>query len=65
MEEAKLIAEILKWIANVAVALISGDDGPEPKRLAEILPPKLRADIEHARQRRLLRADLEVDVPDA
>ncbi len=62
MEEARLIAEIVKWVLSVAVALISGDSGPEPKRLADILPPKLRADVEHARQRLLLAAELEADL---
>lgn len=62
METAKLIWEIVKWAGEAAMAFINGDDGPEPKRLAEVLPPKLKADLEHARQRRLLEAELLEDL---
>lgn len=62
METAKWIAEVVKWVVGVALAFVQGDDGPEPKRLAEILPPKLRADGEHLRQRRLLEQELREDL---
>ena len=53
MDEAKIILGILEVIGKIALALLNGDDGPDPQRLAAILPPELRADVEHARQRRL------------
>lgn len=62
METARWIAELVKWVVDAGLALINGDDGPEPKRLAAALPPKLRADAEHLRQARLLEAEIRADV---
>jgi hypothetical protein len=62
VEGLKLGFEIGKWAVETIAAFIAGDDGPEPKRLAEILPDKLRSDVEHARQRRLLEAELRGDL---
>lgn len=62
MDEARLIFEIVKWAGSAALAFIGGDDAPEPKRLSEILPAKLKADLEHARQRRLLTIELDGDL---
>lgn len=61
MEWAKLIFDIGKWAAETAFAFLSGDDGPEPARLAAILPPTLKADLEHARQREQLAREIRED----
>ena len=68
MEEAKIAFEILKWVGSIVLRFLAGDEGPEPKRLLEVLPPQLRADLEHARQKRLLEEELRRDLsggPDA
>lgn len=61
MEYASIIIEVVKWAAEVAARFIEGDSGPEPQRLAAILPPKLRADLEHLRQRDLLAREIRED----
>lgn len=54
MEIAQLVWKIVQWAGEMALAFVAGDQGPEPARLAAILPDELRADLEHARQRKLL-----------
>ncbi len=62
MEVARWIAELVKWAIELGLAFVNGDEGPEPQRLADVLPPKLRADGEHLRQRRMLEADIRADI---
>jgi hypothetical protein len=64
METARWIAELAKWAIETGLSFLNGDDGPEPKRLVEALPPKLRADAEHLRQKRLLEAEVRADLDD-
>lgn len=66
METAKIVLEVIKWAGAAILAFVNGDDAPEAKRLVEILPPELKADAEHARQRALLAAELDDDLePDS
>lgn len=63
---ARVVWEAVKWTGEMLWRFIDGDDGPEPKRLVEALPPKFKSTLELARQRRLMRAELEKDVePDS
>lgn len=62
METLELVLKIGRWAVDAAIAFAKGDDGPEPKRLAAILPDDLRADLEHARQRELMEAELRADI---
>lgn len=58
MDEAKIILGILEVIGKIALRLIDGDEGPEPMRLSMILPVSLLSDIEHLKQRRLMKEQL-------
>jgi len=62
MEEAKIVVRILAWVAQVVIAVLDGQDHPAAKRLRDILPTELRADIEAARQRRQMEAELRDDL---
>ena len=62
MDEAKIVVRILAWVAHVVIAVIDGRDHPAAKRLHDILPAELRADIEAARQRRQMEAELRDDL---
>ena len=50
------------WILGLILRHVDGDDSPEVRRAMDILPPDLRADVEHARQRRLTREAIEEDL---
>lgn len=58
MNEAKIILGILEVAGRIALALLDGDDGPDAQRLAAILPPSLRSDVEHMRSRKLMEKEL-------
>lgn len=60
--EAKIVVDILKFVGELVLAFIRGEDGPATKRLVEILPPELKSDLEHARQQRLLEAEIFADI---
>jgi hypothetical protein len=62
MEEARIVLEVLRWVADAVGAFLAGEEGPEPKRLVEVLPDELRSDLEMARQRRLLGEELAADL---
>lgn len=59
MAEAKLVVEVIQWLTGIVLALVQGVNSPDAERLEDILPPNLRADVEHARQRRLTEQALE------
>lgn len=62
MDALRTIMEIVKWVTDVVIAFVGGDDSPETKRLIEVLPDKYRSDIEHMRQAELLKKELEADL---
>lgn len=59
---AELGFRIGQWVLQVVSAFIDGDDSEPVKRLVELLPPELKADVEHARQYELTRKALEEDL---
>jgi len=52
---------IAKWVVETIGKFIAGDNSEPVKRLAELLPDELKADVEHARQYELTRKALEED----
>lgn len=58
LEWTKLGVEVAGWIVGIIARYASGDDGPEVRRVIDVLPAKMRADVEHERQRALLTAEL-------
>lgn len=50
-----------KWAVDTIIKFVNGDNSEPVKRLADILPPELKADVEHARQYELTRKSLEED----
>lgn len=51
--------EIAKWVAGIVARYIAGEDSEPVRRVVDILPKKMRADVEHARQREMMRQQLE------
>lgn len=55
----RMIGEISKWVVETIVAFVKGDDSPDVRKLIDILPAHFKSDLEHARQREVLRQELE------
>ena len=52
----EILGEVVSWVVKAVGAFIAGG---ESRHLIDVLPEKLRADVEHLRQRTLLKKELE------
>ena len=50
------------WIVDLVGRFINGDDSEEVRRVVDILPAELKADVMAARKRRELEEDLRADL---
>jgi len=55
-EAIELGAEIAGWVIKAVAAFVNGDDNA--RHLVDVLPAKMKADVEHARQKAELRKQL-------
>jgi hypothetical protein len=58
----KIGIEAGTWLAGMIARFVAGDDSEPVRRVIDVLPSQMRADVEHERQRELLRAELVGDL---
>jgi len=60
----ELGGRVASWAIGLVGAFIGGASTEDAKRLVEILPPELKADVEHARQYEIARKVLVEELGD-
>lgn len=58
----RVAGPVVGWLIEIIGRWIGGDDAPDVRRVIEILPGELRSDLEHARQRELMRQAAEAEL---